>query len=154
MDISIRLPLDGDGFLRRQCPHCNAVFKWHHGPANAEAEAAPSPASYFCPLCGEPAEVDRWYTEDQVAYIEGVAMPAVMREADTLLRDAFSGLSSTHIKVTTSGNLDVPGEPDALVEAEDDMVIVASPCHGYEPVKVPSDAGPLHCLICGKSFAV
>ncbi len=154
MDISIQLPLDGDGFLRRQCPNCNAVFKWHHGPANAEAEVAPPSAAYFCPLCGDPAEVDRWYTDEQVAYIEGVAMPTVMREADTLLRDAFSGLSSAHIKVTTSGSLDVPAEPDALVEPEDDMAIVVSPCHAYEPVKVVKGTGPLHCLVCGESFAV
>ncbi len=153
MDISIQLPLDGDGFLRRQCAHCNGVFKWHHGPANAQAEEAPSPAAYFCPLCGEPAEVDRWYTDEQVAYIESVAMPAVMRQTDALLRDAFSGLSSAHIKVTTSGSLDVPAEPDALVEPEDDMAIVVSPCHAYEPVKVLG-TGPLHCLVCGESFAV
>ena len=81
-------------------------------------------------------------------------MPAVMREADSLLRDAFGGLSSSHFKVSTSGNLDVPAEPDALVESEDDMVIVASPCHAYEPVKVPPGVTPLHCLVCGDKFAV
>jgi hypothetical protein len=34
-------------------------------------------------------------------------------------------------------------------------VIVASPCHAYEPVKVPEAAtGPLHCLVRGQPFAV
>lgn len=77
-----------------------------------------------------------------------------MGEADALIRDVFSGLSSTHIKVTTSGSLDVPAEPDPLVEPEDDMAIVVSPCHAYEPVKVINGTGPLHCLVCGESFAV
>jgi hypothetical protein len=35
------------------------------------------------------------------------------------------------------------------------MVIVASPCHSYEPVKLPEDhTGPLYCLVCGSAFAV
>jgi hypothetical protein len=35
------------------------------------------------------------------------------------------------------------------------MMIVISPCHSYEPVKVPeATEGPLHCLICGTPFAV
>lgn len=35
------------------------------------------------------------------------------------------------------------------------MVIVASPGHSYEPVKVPDGTrGPLHCLVCGSQFAL
>ena len=30
--FSVPLPLDSDGFLRRECPHCVQQFKWHHGP--------------------------------------------------------------------------------------------------------------------------
>jgi hypothetical protein len=43
---------------------------------------------------------------------------------------------------------------DPLVEP-DDMNIVTSPCHDYEPVKVPEGhTGPFFCLICGSAFAV
>lgn len=154
MEIRVSLPLDSDGFLRRQCPHCNGLFKWHDGPANEEAENADDPIAYNCPLCGRPAGPDRWLTDLQVEYIEGVATPAIARYADDLLRDSFKGISSKHFKVKMTGHLDAPDEPAALVEP-DDMVIVVSPCHSYEPVKVPEDAdGPLHCLICGTPFAV
>lgn len=50
MDFQVSLPLDSDGFLRRECPHCMQEFKWHHGPANEEAETANEPAAYTCPL--------------------------------------------------------------------------------------------------------
>jgi hypothetical protein len=40
--------------IRRQRFKCRWEFKWHHGPANEEAEAEPSAAVYYCPLCGEP----------------------------------------------------------------------------------------------------
>ncbi len=154
MEIDVSLPLDNDGFLRRQCPHCNSEFKWHHGPANEEAESAPIPTSYYCPLCGQPAEPDRWFTHVQVDYIEGVSAPAVTRELDDLLGDAFKGLNSKHVKWKRTGHLDAPDEPAPLVEP-DDMVIVVAPCHSYEPVKVPEDApGPFHCMVCGEPFAV
>lgn len=154
MEIGISLPLDNDGFLRRQCPHCNAQFKRHHGPANEEAEEAGSPAAYHCPRCGEPAEPDRWFTDEQVEYIEGVAAPAMIRDANDLIRDAFKGVNSKYLKVKMTGHPDTPDEPVALVEP-DDMTIVVSPCHSYEPVKVPEDAErPLHCLICGTPFEV
>jgi hypothetical protein len=154
VEISVPLPLDNDGFLRRQCPHCNSQFKWHHGPANEEAEQATSPSAYHCPLCGQPAETDRWNTDEQNEYVEGVATPAVIRHADDLIKDAFKGLNSKYFKVKMTGHLDTPAEPDALVEP-DDMVIVVSPCHAYEPVKVPDDAaGPFRCLVCGQPFAV
>jgi hypothetical protein len=154
MEIGITLPLDNDGFLRRQCPHCNVQFKWHHGPANEEAETADTPSVYHCPHCGQPAEPDRWLTDEQVDYIEGVAMPAITRHADDILRDAFKGIGSKHFKVKMTGRLDTPDEPVALVEP-DDMIIVVSPCHSYEPVKVAEDAErSLYCLICGAPFAV
>jgi transcription elongation factor Elf1 len=153
MNFGVSLPLDNDGFLRRQCPHCNAQFKWHHGPANEEAENAANPSSYFCPHCGRPAETDRWFTEEQVDYINGVAAPAVARYADDILSDAFKGIKSRYVKFEMKGSLDTPAEPDALVEP-DDMMIVASPCHSYEPVKVPEAAGTLHCLVCGAPFTV
>jgi hypothetical protein len=107
-----------------------------------------------CPFCGLPAEPNQWFTHDRAEYIDGVAMPVIMRHADDLITDAFTGLNSKNLKITRTGHLDAPDEPDALVEP-DDMVIVLSPCHAYEPVKVPEDAsGPFHCLVCGEPFAV
>jgi endogenous inhibitor of DNA gyrase (YacG/DUF329 family) len=151
MDISISLPLDSDGFLRRECPHCEQQFKWHHGPANAEAEAHPDPATYHCPLCGDPAEPGSWWTQEQSDYTEGTAMPTVVRGLQDELPDAFHG--NKHIQFKPDHG-DVPDVPSALTEP-DDMRIVASPCHAYEPVKVPHDfSGAIYRLICGDAFAV
>ena len=39
-----------------------------------------------------------------------------------------------------------------LVEP-DDLTMVGSPCHGFEPVKVADDwTEPLYCLVCGQAF--
>jgi len=154
MDIPISLPIDNDGFLRRECPTCLRQFKWHHGPANEEAEQQPAAETYYCPLCGQPAGMDSWWTREQLEYAQGVAFPAAMRELDDELGRMFKGMNSKHVKVTRKGRLETPDEPMPLTEP-DDMGIVTSPCHGFEPVKVPdSEPGPYFCLVCGSAFAV
>ncbi|MDF9814138.1 hypothetical protein [Streptomyces sp. SPB162] len=154
MDFPMTLPLDHDGFLRRECPHCVRQFKWHHGPANEEAEEQPAPTAYYCPLCGQPAGMESWWTQEQLDYAQGVAAPAAVREIEQGLRDAFKGASSKYVKFDVKGGTDAPDVPAPLTEP-DDMGIVTSSCHSYEPVKVPEDtSGPYHCLICGQAFAV
>lgn len=154
MDVQLTFPLDHDGFLRRECPQCVRQFKWHHGPANEDAEGQPAPAAYHCPLCGQSAGMDSWWTQEQLEYARGMAIPAATREIKQGLRNAFKGASSKHVKFDFKGGIDAPDVPAPLTEP-DDMVIVTSPCHSYEPVKVPEDAsGPYHCLVCGQAFAV
>jgi hypothetical protein len=152
MEISITLPPDADGFLRRECPHCERQFKWHHGPANEEAEAQAPPTVYYCPLCGKSAALDAWWTQEQIDYAQGFAQPAAMRFALDELASAFRG--NKYVKIKSGGGSELPGVPVSLTEPND-MQIVASPCHAYEPVKVPDDwNGPLHCLLCGAPFMV
>lgn len=154
MEFSIEIPIDNDGFIRRECPNCMQQFKWHHGPANAEAEQAPPPTAYFCPLCGQPAGLDSWWTQEQLDFAEGVVMPAAMREINAELGRALRGSSNKFLSFKQAGHLDGPNGPMPLTEP-DDMSIVASPCHAYEPVKVPDGRpSPFYCLVCGSAFAV
>jgi hypothetical protein len=154
MEIEVQFPLDTDGFLRRECPHCFEQFKWHHGPANEEAESAVDPPAYYCPLCGQPAGPASWYTQTQLDYMDEAAAPAIAQFLDDAISEVFKGSSTKNVKFNRTGHLHVPDHPEPLSEP-DDMVIVASPCHGYEPVKVPAEhTGPLCCLVCGAAFAV
>ncbi|TWX37395.1 hypothetical protein ES689_12195 [Frigoribacterium sp. ACAM 257] len=153
MNIPISIPLDNDGFMRRECPNCLKQFKWHDGPANEDAEHQPSASAYYCPFCGQPAGLDQWWTTEQVEYTRGMAAPAAMQLMDDELSKAFRGLNSKHVKITKKGSFDKPAEPDPMVEP-DDMIILASPCHAWEPIKVPADTqAPVHCLVCGQAFA-
>jgi hypothetical protein len=152
MDIPMTMPLDSDGFLRRECPQCQQQFKWHHGPANEEAETQPDPTTYYCPLCGEPAGPDSWWTQEQLEYAQGVAMPAALRSVQDELAAAFRG--NKNVRFKPGNGSDTPDVPASLTEP-DDMRIVASPCHAYEPVKVPDDSSrTFYCLLCGSAFAV
>lgn len=152
--VTYELSVDNDGFVRRQCPTCEQQFKWHYGPANEDSEDQPDATVYYCPLCGSPAETDQWFTEEQVDHIQAEAFKTAMPVVDELLDGFFDKLKGPNITVKRSRQSDTPIGPDPLIEA-DDMMIVASPCHAFEPVKVPENWGrPLHCLICGERFAV
>lgn len=154
MNISVSIQLDNDGFLRRECPSCHQQFKWHNGPANEEAESQPAAETYFCPFCGVAAATDEWTTAEQQEYIREMAIPAAVQALDDELGAMFKGMSSRNFKIKKTGHLDVPDEPN-LVTEPDDMMIVASPCHGWEPVKVPEGtAAPVYCLVCGGAFAL
>lgn len=152
--MEISLPLDRDGFLRRECPRCTREFKWHNGPANEEAEHQPPSETFYCPLCGEPAGPESWWTQAQLRLIENATERVVGEELD----DMFKGLERStrgnrFIEFKAQGG-DVPDPSEPLVEP-DDMIIVASPCHKWEPVKIPEDhVGIVHCLICGEAFAI
>ncbi len=154
MDIPMTLPLDHDGFLRRECPHCEQEFKWHHGPASEEAEQENDPDTYYCPLCGHPAGLDSWWTQVQIDQIQHAALPAALQAMEQELSGMFRGASKKHFSLEQTGSFDTAEAPTPLVEM-DDMTIIISPCHAYEPVKIPEIAtSPFYCLVCGSPFAV
>ncbi|WP_431277137.1 hypothetical protein [Leifsonia poae] len=153
MELSVEYPLDSDGFLRRECPTCEREFKWHHGPT----EEAPSdfvyPDVYWCPRCGKSAGHDSWWTQEQVEYSQAAMAVSANDMINEALTDAFKpnrkGL--VHVEINEVAR---PGMPDPLVEP-DDMMLIAPPCHPWEPVKIPEDATePYYCLICGSAYAV
>jgi predicted RNA-binding Zn-ribbon protein involved in translation (DUF1610 family) len=148
LSTSIGVPLDSDGFLRRECPNCEQQFKWR---PSEESEPVEHVDQYHCPLCGQTAGLDSWWTTEQIEHAQAAIMPEAMREIQDMLGDAFRGNKNVTFK--TSGD---PGDvpvPNPLHEP-DDMVILEPPCHPSEPVKVPEDAdGPFYCLVCGSLYA-
>jgi hypothetical protein len=54
VEISVNVPLDSDGFLRRGCPTCEREFKWL---PSEESESA-ARGGYYCPYCAVQAPED------------------------------------------------------------------------------------------------
>lgn len=137
--MNVSIPTDDDNFLRRECPACERQFKWHLGPISDGAAAEPEPSTYFCPLCGVPASTDQWWTKGQLEYARACAVPGILAQLS----------DETGLRVESTSEL-----PEAMVEPND-MDIVQSPCHPYEPIKVPTGhEPPIYCLVCGAAFAV
>ena len=70
-----------------KAPHCEREFKWHHGPANEGVEQQPPWDTYYCPLCGEPAGPDSWWTQAQLELIENVQERLIGQELGDTLKD-------------------------------------------------------------------
>lgn len=148
MSTGMSIPLDSDGFMRRECPNCQEQFKWH---PSEEGGSVRRVDQYHCPLCGQAAGLDSWWTQEQIEYAKVAVMPEAMRQ----VHDALGAVvrSSKSVKVKVSNDLDEMPIPKPLREPND-MVILEPPCHDSEPVKVPDAAEPpFYCLICGSPFA-
>jgi len=148
--VPVSIPLDSDGFFRRECPTCGKQFKrFGNDEDDPEVEAV---EQYFCPLCGVPADPDSWWTPAQLTHMQGVAAPEIDRAIMQSIDDAFKGIRGLAFKQNDDFSLGMSA-PDPLVEP-DDMVIIEPPCHPSEPVKVPEAATPcVYCLVCGSPFA-
>ncbi|MCP4385401.1 MAG: hypothetical protein GY798_28980 [Hyphomicrobiales bacterium] len=149
--MSVSMPLDNDGFLRRECPSCEQEFKWF---AHEEGDvAAESVEQYFCPLCGSASDLDSWWTPAQLEYAQGSAGPSLDQAVQDLMEESFKGVKGISFEPSRNFSLEIPTQ-EPLAEP-DDMEIVQPPCHPNEPVKIPETAvSRLHCLICGEPFAV
>jgi hypothetical protein len=133
--VTVSIPLDDDGFLRRSCPSCKRELKWL---PSENSEPVPA-GGYACPYCGERAGPDGWFTEAQSEFVVGTA-------GDELLGPILDRFASTPgFKVTREG-------PPAPLSEPNDMRRVDFDCHPKEPVKVLDDwTGPVRCLICGQA---
>src|SRR5579875_1684577 len=95
---SLKIPLDDDGFLRRQCPHCLREFKWHDGPTVDTPEAQADPAGFNCPRCGVSRWPDHWFTQEQIAFDEQSLLGHGFREASEMIEEAFRGVKGVTVK--------------------------------------------------------
>ena len=146
-ELSMSVPLDSDGFLRRQCPTCERQFKWKSDDDDAD-DSVPAPeGGYFCPYCAVQAQPGSWFTEEQVEHAKRLALGEHLGPALEGLSSAGGGL----IEVEVSG---ADSEPPRALEEVDDMRRVSFECHPEEPVKVLEDWDrQVHCLLCGAPTA-
>jgi len=148
VSTTMSIPLDSDGFLRRECPTCEREFKWFATHSEGEDESAPVPnGGYYCPYCAVQAPPDAWFTKAQLEQATSVITRELVEpELKRFKRQVERG-SGDFINVGV--DIDAREEPPPLTEA-DDMRRVDFPCHPAEPVKVDEDWNRVvHCLICG-----
>ncbi|MEJ7784463.1 MAG: hypothetical protein WKF96_06640 [Solirubrobacteraceae bacterium] len=141
MSVSVEIPLDGNGFLRRECPTCEREFKRLVGEDELGADEIPDDG-YYCPYCAVKAPDDQWHTLAQVEAMTAVAAEKIF---DPMLSKMANEIGGRFEK----GRRDPA--PD-LIEAVDDMRRVDFACHPAEAVKVAAGWDRrVSCPICGVS---
>ena len=139
------LPLDNDGFLRRECPTCEREFKWFN---SEEGDGEPVPdAGYYCPYCAIQAPPGSWFTPAQIELARNTVMRDVVRpELEKFGRDLRRSTRGGFLKLDVTVN--TPDAMDPLLETND-MRRVDFACHPEEPVKVLDEWDrDVHCMIC------
>lgn len=143
-ELSMSVPLDSEGFLRRECPTCERELKWRVADENEGATPAPE-GGYFCPYCAVQAPPDSWWTTAQINSAQAQAFDQVLKPELDKLAGSAGGSGFLQLEVSVPE----PDPPSALDE-QDDMRRIDFRCHSEDSVKVLDDwVRPVHCLICG-----
>lgn len=149
-DISITLPLDKDGFLRRECPNCKRQFKWLPTKDKSNKQ---SQLQYYCPYCGKLANINDWWTKEQVQYIKQKLSKATEPELEKFTKD-LKRLNKPGSLIRIEPKYKLSSEPLPFHEPNV-MRKVEPPCHTSEPLKIYENWNKLViCLICGKPFSL
>lgn len=158
----VSLPVDSQGFVRRECPHCRRQFKARGGPEDGatvqrclsqhllfenDHEVSVDDAMFFCVYCGQEAPSDEWCTPQQRAWMEKVADVLAKEIQYELMQYPMRTLSQNPAPTFVA----VP-PPDDLPEMraeEDDMRRTSFFCC-VEDVKVEHHwVQPVYCPRCG-----
>lgn len=155
--IPMTLPLDRDGFLRRECPNCERLFKWWSSPpteGKQQEATQEAPEAYFCPYCHEPADLSSWWTKEQLEYVQQLALAKALGSSVQRLQRNSKRRSRRSGNIRSEFSSQPMPEPEALSEP-DDMVRVDVPCHPEEPIKVEEGwEREVACLVCGIHYPV
>jgi hypothetical protein len=144
------IPLDSDGFLRRECPTCEREFKWLPNTSDEGDTDSVRGGGYFCPYCGVQAPPTAWFTKAQITLAESIVEAEIVGPILENFARNIEGIGRrSGGLIATTAEYDEPEKVDPLTDT-DDMQRVDFDCHPSEPVKVSDDwRRPVRCLICG-----
>ena len=154
--MPVSIPLDADGFLRRECPNCEREFKWRPTQPGGGAESAPdTPAQrYFCPYCYKSAARDMWWTKAQVEYLKQMALAKAIAPELNRLKATTDAMNRTGGFLKINARVRTVDEPEPPADV-DDMSLVGFPCHPEESIKVDDRwHRNVACLVCGSRYPV
>jgi len=171
IEMHISFPLDDDKFFRRQCPLCIREFKilleeneleditkkgiesfmleQREEKDNLEEE---QPEEFYCPYCGQSSPHDKWWTEEQSAYL-GVYIENVMKELINKnliepLKRSFGRHSSGPISIRFEGK-ELKQEEPWISPEENDMEVFNLPCCERKLKIIEEWKDKVHCYFCG-----
>ncbi len=88
-DVSVNIPVDGEGMLGRECLECKEYFKIKPGTGLHTTYC-------HCPYCDYEGKGDTFWTPDQMAYAQSIALNQVIDKRITpaldRLRKSFRDL--------------------------------------------------------------
>jgi len=172
IEINVSLPLDDDGYFRRECPFCRKEFKvmltkeematiaqkgidsfMSESNEKTDSEQSDSEESYrFCPYCGQSAENDSWWTQEQLSYIgifaKNIMANLVNEQLIRPLQRNFGQHRSGPFSLSFKGHEMEQQEPWISPETND-MDVFDLPCCNRKIKIEENTKAPMYCFFCG-----
>ncbi len=82
MEISVKLPVDSDGFIEYECPYCKKIFRLNKNLFNDSENYF----SLHCPYCGIESEIGRFYTTAFVEYSQKITQQFASEELNKIFK--------------------------------------------------------------------
>lgn len=116
MEMKVSIPLDDDGYLRKECPLClkqfkvllteeekndfvnNAIKLYMVQDEKIESEENMD-LEHTCPYCGQKAPSDGWWTQEQAEFFRTIAENMAADLVNETLVKALKGMSNDLFKV-------------------------------------------------------
>lgn len=174
--FEISLPLDSDGFLRRECPLCNKQFKVEFTDEErktviqkeienyllqndviqkAEEPEEVDEIEYWCPYCGQVAKSNSWWTNEQLEYIQIFPYNYMAEIVNKQLKEwkrqfSRAGKGLISIKMNTK---EMPYKDPWISPEIDDMTIVDLACCNLRIKLEDSWSDAYYCYKCGFPYS-
>lgn len=172
IEINISLPLDDEGFFRRECPFCRREFKVMltkdelgtlaqegidsfmteaEGKTDSDESSREEPEQ-FCPYCGQSAPKDSWWTQEQLSYIvvfaQNIMASLINEHLIRPLRRNFGHQRSGPVSISFQSQEMEQQEPWISPEIND-MDVFDLPCCNRKVKVEENTTGHIHCFFCG-----
>jgi hypothetical protein len=157
----LRIPLDGDGFSRRECPRCRAHFKLRWSAREAAVLAAGMARRVnllgtfegrelpprHCPYCAATAPAHEFFTPEVQRHLDAEAerLENEVRLHRFHLPDEWLGDNPRASSAPLAAAPPPPPRPDHA----DDLVRIGLPCCNEEHKVSGAWLGPIRCHLCG-----
>ena len=166
--LKISIPLDGENFLRRECPHCVREFKIQMSPEDLKDHAekgvesfltdddnqkndADEDTKFFCPYCGQEAPAKHWWTQEQLSYMRVYAkniMAKIVNEQLIKPMNRNFNKSSGPISISFKGS-EMKYEDPWISDEVNDMRVFDLRCCNKELKIIEDWRKNVFCFYCG-----
>jgi len=159
VNLNIELPVDQEGFLRRECPYCNREFKMLFKSANKvnlsdieiTEKLADDNKEFYCPYCGQSADQNSFWTKDQIRYVHEIANQKVLQPMLDDFGKDIEKISRKNDFIKFKVERKQAKKP-VISPEPNDMSMLESQCCS-EKIKVEEGwEGFIYCVICGKKI--
>ena len=170
IEIDIDLPLDEQGFLRRECPLCNRQYKIFKSEeerenlireivnynlaernATTDNDSSDNIEYLYCPYCLQKAPKEQWWTQEQLSYIrmyvDNIVVKMINDTMDNIARNV-NRLNSPYVRMKKPHKKRLQTEPWIPPEIND-MTVVELPCCNTKMKIIEEWRDNIACYICG-----